>query len=100
MTVKPVDMMHSIFGKTTGKKCGDCPSLMEAYYGDRKVRKCRAYGGFHSSKADWALKWEACGQFGRFSRGPVVTNAQKSAFMRRRKVIERGEVQGQIGMEE
>lgn len=62
--MKPVDMMHAKFGKKPGERCGDCPNLFGAYYGDRKVRKCRAYGGLHSSKADWALKWDACGLFG------------------------------------
>ena len=98
--MKPVDMMHSLFGVKPGKRCGDCPSLFEAYYGNRKVRKCRAYGGLHSSKADWAIKWEACGLFGRLARGPVVTNAEKSLFMRKKKIIERGEIDGQIGMED
>ena len=98
--MKPIDMMHAWFGTMPSKKCGDCPSLFEAYYGDRKVRKCRAYGGLHSSKADWALKWEACGLFGRFTRGPVMTNGQKSEFMRREKIIEQGEIPGQIGMED
>lgn len=100
MPVKPIEMMHAMFGKKPGKRCGDCPCLFEAYYGDRKVRKCRAYGGLHSSKSDWALKWDACGLFGSMTRVPVVTNAEKSLFMRKRKIIERGEAIGQIGMED
>lgn len=100
MAAKPIEMMHARFGKAPGEKCKDCPSLFEAYYGDRKVRKCRAYGGFHSSKADWALKWDACGLFGTMVSGPVVTNAEKSVFMRNRKVIDSGEVDGQIEMED
>lgn len=74
--------------------------MLEAYYGDRKVRKCRAYGGLHSSKADWALKWEACGLFGAVALGQFVSDAEKSVFMRNRKIIETGEMQGQIRMEE
>lgn len=100
MSVKPIEMMHARFGKKPGKRCGDCPCLFEAYYGDRKVRKCKAYGGLHSSKADWALKWDACGLFGTETRGPVVTNVEKSVFMRNRKNTEREEVDGQIGIEE
>ena len=100
MSVKPIEMMHARFGKKPGKRCGDCPCLFEAYYGDRKVRKCRAYGGLHSSKADWALKWDACGLFGPETRGPVVTNVEKSVFMRNRKNTEREEVDGQIRIEE
>ena len=99
MSVKPIEMMHARFGKKAGKRCGDCPCLLEAYYGDRKVRKCRAYGGLHSSKADWALKWDACGLFGTTTRGPVVTNVEKSVFMMNRKNTDREEVDGQIGME-
>lgn len=97
--MKPVDMMHAKFGKKPGKRCGDCPNLFEAYYGDRKVRKCRAYGGMYSSKADWALKWEACRLFGTMTRGPVVTNGEKSAFMKKRKIAEIREIPGQMGME-
>lgn len=100
MSIKPIDMMHFRFGKKPGKKCGDCPNLFEAYYGDRKVRKCKAYGGLHSSKADWALKWEACGLFGTMICGPVVTNGEKSVFMRKRKIIDQGEVTGQMEMED
>lgn len=98
--MKPIDMMHEIFGKTAGKRCGDCPNLFEAYYGDRKVRKCRAYGGLHSSKADWALKHDACGLYGTMTRVPVVTNAEKSVFMRKQKILDIGEIDGQIGMEQ
>lgn len=98
--MKPIDMMHARFGTTPGQKCGDCPNLIEAYYGNRKVRKCRAYGGLHSSKADWALKWEACGLFGAVALGQFVSDTEKSVFMRNRKIIEVGEMQGQIRMEE
>ena len=98
--MKPIDMMHARFGEKPGKKCGDCPNLIVAYYGNRKVRKCRAYGGLHSSKADWALKWEACGLFGAVALGQFVSDTEKSVFMRNRKIIETGEMQGQIKMEE
>lgn len=98
--MKPIDMMHARFGRETGKKCGDCPNMIEAYYGDRNVRKCRAYGGLHSSKADWALKWDACGLFGAVALGQFVSNGEKSRFMRNNVVVNRQEVEGQIGMED
>lgn len=100
MSIKPIDMMHFRFGKKPGKKCGDCPNLFEDYYGDRKVRKCRAYGGLHSRKADWALKWKACGLFGKEMRRQMVSNGEKSVFMKKRKIIDQGEVPGQMGMED
>lgn len=98
--MKPIDLMHARFGTKPGERCADCQNLFESYYGDRKVRKCRAYGGFHSSKADWALKWDACGLFGTATRGPVVTNTEKSVFMRKQKICDLREVPGQIGMED
>lgn len=73
--------------------------MIEAYYGDRKVRKCRAYGGLHSSKADWALRWDACGMFDSVSLGQFVSDGEKSVFMRNGKIDDREEVSGQIRME-
>lgn len=96
---KPIELMHARFGREPGKKCGDCQNMIEAYYGGRKVRKCRAYGGLHSSKADWALRWDACGLFGAAALGQFVSDSEKSVFMRNRKNDDLEEVSGQIGME-
>lgn len=100
MKLSPIDLMHARFGRKPGKKCGDCPNMIEAYYGDRKVRKCRVYGGMHSSKADWALKRDACGLFDAVALRQLVSDGEKSVFMRNGEINDLEEVPGQIGMED
>lgn len=95
---KPIDAMHHFFGKKPGKRCAECPNLVEEYRGDRKVRKCRAYGGYYNSKADWALKYEACGLIEAIALGHMLTNAQKAKFMKEQNRIHEEELPGQIEM--
>lgn len=74
--------MHYSFGKSKGDACGTCCNLWEVQYNDRRLRKCVAYGGFHSRKADWAKRWPACGLYGKPVYTQMVSNVAKQTFSR------------------
>lgn len=95
--MKPVELMHRLFGKRENKKCGDCQNLAKFCYGNKKVKKCLAYGGLHSSKADWAVKWTACGMIDKKCEHQIVSDGQKIIFSKKR--IVKQEIDGQIKME-
>ena len=79
---RAIDLMHRRFGRSEGKTCGECPNIREYSYGNHNVRKCLPYGGLHSSKADWAKRWPACGLFGHEETRQVVSDGEKSRFFR------------------
>ena len=78
---KPIELMHVYFGENKNT-CGTCCNLVEVIRGKKKLRKCKAYGGFHSSKADWAKKWVACGLYGEHVPQPMVSDTAKQIFYR------------------
>ena len=82
MKNKPIELMHYSFGKSKGDVCGTCCNLREVQYNGRRFRKCVAYGGFHSSKADWAKRWPACGLYGKPVYTQMVSNVAKQTFSR------------------
>lgn len=96
MKKKPIDLMLLYFGERNDI-CGNCCNLISVRYNDRKVRKCLAYGGLHSSKADWAKRWPACGLFGKVIRQSVVSNTAKSMFFRIG-IVKDDDCKGQIGI--
>ena len=51
---KPIELMHCYYDTSDGNTCGTCCNLREFRYNSKRLRKCIAYGGLHSSKADWA----------------------------------------------
>lgn len=73
---KPIELMHVYFGENKNT-CGTCCNLVEVIRGKKKLRKCKAYGGFHSSKADWAKKWVACGLYGEHVPQPMVSDVER-----------------------
>lgn len=73
---KPIELMHVYFGENKNT-CGTCCNLVEVIRGKKKLRKCKAYGGFHSSKADWAKKWVACGLYGEHVPQPIVSDVDR-----------------------
>lgn len=99
--MKPIELMHKKFGGgPTGKNCGTCCNVRGYIYGDRSVRKCLAYGGLHSSKADWTKKWPACGLYGEKITHQVVGDTEKSMFFRGKQEKEPdAPMEGQIGLE-
>lgn len=99
--MKPIDLMHHKFGMGCGvNKCGTCCNIRGYIYGNRSVRKCLAYGGLHSSKADWAQKWTACGLYGKKVTKQMVGDTEKSMFFRGIKKKETAvPIDGQIGFE-
>lgn len=100
MKRKPIDMMHLYFGER-GECCGTCCNLREWRYNDKKVRKCVAYGGLHSQKADWAKRWTACGLYGKAVAQQMISDTEKQRLARQGNWSEREkrQVDGQIGME-
>ena len=81
MKQKPIELMHYCFGEKTGMDCcGTCCNLREYQYNSKRVRKCVAYGGLHSSKADWALCWPACGLFEHTVKYQMVSDVAKQMF--------------------
>lgn len=82
MKQKPIELMHYSFGASAGNQCGACCNLREYQYNSRRVRKCTAYGGLHSSKADWAKRWPACGLYGKLVPQQMVSDTAKQIFSR------------------
>lgn len=99
--MKPIDLMYQKFGMGCGvNTCGTCCNIRGYIYGKRTVRKCLAYGGLHSSKADWAKKWTACGLYGKRVSKQLVEDTEKSLFFRGVKArAEKTPMDGQIGLE-
>ena len=97
---KPIEMMHYSFGASAGNQCGSCCNLREYQYNSKRVRKCTAYGGLHSSKADWAKRWPACGLYGTPVSYQVVSDIAKRTFARIGICKnESGPIEGQIELE-
>lgn len=85
MKCKPIDLMHHYFGKKGGMECcATCCNLKVYQRGSKSVRKCVAYGGLHSSKADWAKYWPACGLYSTPVTKQMVSDVAKRKFARTR----------------
>ena len=100
MKPKPIELMHYSFGVSDGNTCGTCCNLRIVQYNDKRFRKCAAYGGFHSNKADWAMRWEACGLYGTPVPYQAVSDTAKRTFA---KIgickDESGPIEGQLRLE-
>lgn len=79
---KPIELMHYSFGVSDGNTCGTCCNLRIVQYNDKRFRKCAAYGGFHSNKADWAMRWEACGLYSKPVSYQMISDTAKRTFAR------------------
>lgn len=79
---KPIELMHCYYDTSDGNTCGTCCNLREFRYNSKRLRKCIAYGGLHSSKADWAKRWSACGLYGKAVPGQLVSDTAKAMFGR------------------
>ena len=83
MKCKPIDLMHYWFGEKGGtERCATCCNLKVYQRGSKSVRKCIAYGGLHSSKADWAKCWSACGLYSTPVTKQMVSDVTKRKFAR------------------
>lgn len=98
---KPIELMHCYFGEKGGMDCcGTCCNLRVYQYNTKRVRKCIAYGGLHSTKADWAKRWPACGLYGRQVSQQMISDTAKQIFARiGAREEDNGPVEGQIGLE-
>lgn len=101
MKQKPIELMHYYFGEKGGMDCcGTCCNLRVYQYNSKKVRKCVAYGGLHSSKADWAKSWAACGLYGKEVHQQMISNSAKQIFVRIGICREdNSPIEGQMGLE-
>ena len=79
---KPIELMHYSFGVSDGNTCGTCCNLRIVQYNDKGFRKCAAYGGFHSNKADWAMRWEVCGLYSKPVSYQMISDTAKRTFAR------------------
>lgn len=80
---KPIELMHLYFGVKGGMDCcGTCCNLVVINAGNKKFRKCKAYGTTCSSKSDFAKRWEACGLYGKEVHGQIVSDTAKRIFSR------------------
>lgn len=94
---RKIELMHELFGRNEGRKCGECSNLVCGRYRDRILRKCKVYGLTHSEASDWTKHWEACGLFGKpYAGGPVIEIAKRRAY--RQPDVE--VLDGQIGMDD
>ena len=97
---KPIELMHCYFGEKGGMDCcGTCCNLRVYRYGSKTVRKCIAYGGLHSSKADWTKRWPACGLYGQEVPQQMISDTAKQIFARIGVCKDDGPIDGQIGIE-
>lgn len=96
---KPIDIMRSYFGESE-EICETCCNLTEYQYGKKTVRKCMAYGGLHSSKADWARRWPACGLHGKEVTQQMVSNTAKAIFSKISVKVQNDILDAQMRLEE
>lgn len=95
MTVRKIDLMHKMFGRTAGRKCAECKNLIEGTYRDKVYRKCVIYGITSSEATDWAKKYDACGKFnGEYKGRPIVrmVKPEKKSYLVQDDMQERMEV--------
>ena len=100
MKQKPIELMHCYYDTSDGNSCGSCCNLREYKYNSKRVRKCIAYGGLHSSKADWAKRWLACGLYGKAVPGQMVSDTAKAMFSRIGVAKTEPNCDGQMSIEE
>lgn len=62
---RKIEAMHRLYGVYMGKRCGECPHLIEHNFRGFHGYKCAVYGDTCSEATDWRLKWQACGMIGR-----------------------------------
>lgn len=80
--MKKLDLMHLLFGvEARGRRCRDCPCLVRCVAPTgRASYKCTVYGVSCGESTDWAVKWTACGRFGK----PLEKGEYSVMHLRRR----------------
>lgn len=94
MTVRKIDLMHQMFGKTEGL-CKDCSHYKRYHYRDKPYRKCEVYGITNSEASDWVGRYQACGLFNKKYSGNDVIRLVSPG--RRNEVIQEP-LEGQVRM--
>lgn len=64
MADRKIAAMHREYGKDHAHKCADCQNLCAINAGKTRY-KCAAYGISSSAATDWAMRWTACGLYGK-----------------------------------
>lgn len=83
MAIRKIELMHRLFGKSEGNRCGGCKNLERYEYGSKNFKKCTVYGVTQSIASDWALKYEACGLFNKDYSGTDVINYVRPEYQKR-----------------
>lgn len=96
--VRKIELMHQLFGKCDGRRCGECSNFASGRYHDTILRKCEVYGLTHSEATDWAKRWEACGMFNREHSGPTVIEQKKRRIFEPEKTPETIMLEGRLGL--
>ena len=63
--------MYAAFGRTPGRKCGECAHLLANPYHNKVYYKCGLARVSSSVATDFRKKWEACGRFEKKSSDEV-----------------------------
>lgn len=64
--MRKIDLIYATFGvDTRGRRCRDCPCLVQVTPTSRAYFKCTVYGESSAESTDWTGKWMACGRFGK-----------------------------------
>lgn len=80
---KPIELMHFYFGVKGGIDCcGTCCNLVVIASGNKKFRKCKAYGATCSNESDFAKRWKACGLYGKEVQYQMISDSAKRIFSR------------------
>lgn len=88
--------MHREYGKAHGLTCKNCPNLeYHEMPSGRRYYKCRAYGTSRADSTDWALRWPACGLYGKPFLADERPLVQRLSCARRK---DPGPIEGQISM--
>jgi len=95
--MRKIELMHSIFGRTQGRKCSECSNFCEYLANSVRVKKCSIYGLTSSEASDWRNKYDACGMFNMEYKGAKIIGLKK--HYTKEKIAE-PEMDGQIGLED
>ena len=93
MAIRKAELMHRLFGKSEGNRCGDCKNLVRFKYRGMSLKKCKVYGVTQSIASDWALKYEACGPFNKDYAGTDVINYVRPGY--RKRIMDEDPIEGQ-----
>lgn len=69
--LRKIELMHEIFGRKEGRRCGECANLVRVFHG-KMQQQCCPYGLSSSGASDWQQEWNACGLFNKLYTGDKI----------------------------